>query len=337
MTDTISSISSTSPRVTTLRTGPTVVDRCLAAIMASLAIYTALFPNIYENKMVILTIIYYMYDIPKTTLDFTFHHLFSISLSLVGLYFKINNLPTIYTRKLILSMEITTPFYMLNLYFNNMYTQIMFFFSFLYFRVYNQYIMLNSIEIYNEFSLLKENMYIPYVTYYGLYALNLYWFTIIIKKISKSFKDPSYIFCHKIIPFVRLFFPFNYKIMNFYSAASTYFYHEDIYTAIMNNNYNEKTYITPQTMVHSIVNSMVSLSSIEPCYYKYSIPIHLCKYIFDLDDAIPFGVDVYFYYSLDALIIYYIWILFRTIKPMYNLNPLAVHTLLLILRQYSKV
>ena len=313
---------------------PTVVDRSLAAIMASLAIYTALCPNIHENKFLILTIMYYLYDIPKTSLDFIIHHLFSISASCIMLYSNINHLSTTQGYRLVLNIEITTPFYMLNIYFNNIYTQIMFFFSFLYFRVYNQYVLLNSTEIYNEFSMLQEYKYIPYVTYYGLYLLNLYWFTIIVKKASKPFKDPSYIFCHKIIPFVL---PWNYKVMNFYSALSTYLYHEDIYTAIMNGTYMEKTYITPQTMVYSIVNSIVSLSSIEPCYYKYSIPVHLCKYIFDLDDAIPFGVDACFYFSTDALFIYYIWVLFRQIKPMYNLNPLAVHTLLLILRQYSKV
>ena len=349
MTDTISSASpsSTSPSSTSPSSTspssmsprpkyPTIVDRSLAAIMASLAIYTALCPNIHENKLLILTIMYYIYDTPKTTFDFIIHHLFSISASSIMLYSNIYHLSTIQGYRLVLNMEITTPFYMMNIYFNNIYTQLMFFFSFLYFRVYNQYLLLNSNEVYNEFALHKY-VYIPYLTYYGLYALNLYWFTIMIKKISKPFKDPSYIFCHKIIPFVRLCFPWNYKVMHFYSAASTYLYHEDVYTSIMNDTYIEKTYITPQTMVYSIVNSIVSLSSIEPCYYKYSIPVHLCKYIFDLDDAIPFGVDTYFYFSTDALIIYYIWVLFRQMKPMYNLNPLALHILLLILRQYSKV
>jgi len=314
----------------------TTTDRMLSFIMAMFGLYSAITYN-HEYELVILSIIYYLYDLPKTKLDFTIHHILSISMIIVSFYLKINHLPTGQTRKLLITLESTTPFYMAYIYYNNIYTQFMFFFSFLYFRIYNQYVLLNSYETYNEFSSLQEYKYIPYVTYYGLYALNLYWFTIIIKKISKPFKDPSYIFCHKIIPFVRLFFPFNYKVMNFYSAISTYLYHEDIYTAIMNDSYMEKLHITPQTMVHSIVNSIVSISSIEPCYYKYSIPIHLCKYIFEFDHAIPFGVDVYFYFSTDALLIYYIWVLFRQMKPMYNLNPLVVHILLLILRQYSRV
>jgi hypothetical protein len=94
---------------------------------------------------------------------------------------------------------------------------------------------------------------------------------------------------------------------------------------------------TPQTMVHSIVNSIVSISSIEPRYYKYSIPMHVCKYVFDLDEAIPIGIDTCFYYSTDAFIIYYVFILVRQIKPFYNLNPLAIDILLIILRQYSLV
>jgi hypothetical protein len=94
---------------------------------------------------------------------------------------------------------------------------------------------------------------------------------------------------------------------------------------------------TPQTMVHSIVNSVVSISSIEPRYYKYSIPMHVCKYVFDLDEALPIGIDTCFYYSTDAFIVYYVFILVRQIKPFYNLNPLAIHILLIVLREYSLV
>ena len=294
----------------------------LSATISLFGIYSSLTHN-YENEIMTLFVIYYLNDIKKKTmkeLDFIIHHLLGISILFLGLYIKHNNLPTDQWRQIILNLEMTTPIYILSLYFDNL--KIIFFISFMYCRIYKNYFLLNTMEYQHV-----------YILYYGLFALNLYWFTIMLKKISKPFKDPKYIFCHKIIPFIR---PIQFNLFNFYSTLSTYLYHEDIYTAIMNDT-NMEQYTSPQTMVHSFVNSMVSISSIEPCYYKYSIPVHLCKYIFALDDAIPFGVDVYFYFSTDALIIYYIWILFRTIKPMYNLNPLAVHTLLLILRQYSKV
>jgi hypothetical protein len=158
-----------------------------------------------------------------------------------------------------------------------------------------------------------------------------------IKKISKPFKDPQYIFCHKLIPFVR---PIQFNLLNFYSSLSTYLYHEDIYTAIMDTNLEPlkmENYVSPQTMVHSIVNSLVSISSIEPCYYKYSIAMHACKMFSPNFDIIAIGVDTCFYFSTDAMIIYYIFVLVRTMKPFYNMNPMALHILLILLRSYKRV
>ena len=312
----------------------TTIDRALAFIMASFGIYSGL-THKNEYELIILSIIYYLYDLPKTKLDFTIHHLLSISMSIIGFYFKLNNLPTGQTRKILMNLEFTTPFYILSVYYNNMYTQVLFFLSFLFFRIYTQYNILNAIETQSE--IFDQSLYyIPQMTYYGIFALNLYWFTIMIKIVSKPFKDPKYIFCHKIIPFIR---PFKLSLVQFYSGISTYLYHEDVYTAIMNDSHMQ-THIhmqTPQAMVHSIVNSVVSISSIEPRYYKYSIPMHVCRYIFDLDEAIPIGIDTSFYFSIDAFIIYYVFILVRQIKPFYNLNPLAIHILLIGLRQYSLV
>jgi hypothetical protein len=307
----------------------TTVDRVLAVTMASFGIYSALTYK-HEYELIILSIIYYLYDLPKTKMDFTIHHLLSITMCILAFYLKLNNLSMVQSHKILINLESTTPFYMLSVYYNNTYTQLMFFLSFLFFRIHNHYYILNSIETRRE--LFDQPLYyIPQITYYGFFALNLYWFTIMIKIVSKPFKDPKYIFCHKIIPFIR---PLKLNLIQFYSGISTYLYHEDLYTAIMNDSHNTHT---PQTMVHSIVNSVVSISSIEPRYYKYSIPMHVCKYVFDLDEAIPIGIDTSFYYSTDAFIIYYIFILVRQIKPFYNLNPLAIHILLIILRQYSLV
>jgi hypothetical protein len=231
---------------------------------------------------------------------------------------------------MLLNMEITTPIYILSNYFDGL--KALFFISFFYCRIYMQYILLNDPKTYNEFMTTPITSSL-YIVYSGLFAMNMYWFMIMIKKLSKRFNDPTYIFCHKLIPFIR---PLNFDLINFYSTLSNYLYHEDIYTANTNME-NIKNYVSPQTMVHSIVNSIVSISSIEPCYYKYSIAVHACKMFNPNFDIIAIGVDTYFYFSTDALIMYYIFILVKTMKPFYNLNPMALHILLLLLRCYKRV
>lgn len=316
------------------------IKNFLAASTSLIGLYSSL-TQTYENETLIIFIMYYLNDFRnKLTIDFLIHHFFGISASLFGLYIKYNQLPTSQTRLILLNMEITTPIYILSLYFERF--KIIFFVSFFYCRIYMQYNLLNDINTYIEFSSMTIT-YPLYIVYYGLFALNMYWFMIMIKKISKPFKDPQYIFCHKVIPFIRpIYLQFQFNLLNFYSILSTYLYHEDIYTAIMNDT-PMKNYISPQTIVHSIVNSIVSISTIEPYYYKYSITLHACK-IFNLYvkpdpilEIITIGVDTCFYFSSDAMIIYYIFILVHKMKPFYNLNPMALHILLLVLRSYKKI
>jgi hypothetical protein len=310
------------------------IKNYLAASVSLIGIYSSL-TQTHENEALIFFIIYYLNDFRnKLTIDFLIHHFFGISASLFGLYIKYNELPTSQTRMILLNMEVTTPIYILSLYFEKF--KIIFFILFFYCRIYMQYTLLNDNKTYNEFT--SMNIKYPlYIVYYGLFGLNMYWFMIMIKKLSKQFNDPKFIFCHKLIPFIR---PLNFNLINFYSTVSNYLYHEDIYTAIMNEPNMEikmENYVSPQIMVHSIVNSIVSVSSIEPCYYKYSIAVHACKMFNPNFDIIAIGVDTYFYFSTDALIIYYIFILVRTMKPFYHLNPMALHILLILLRSYKRV
>jgi hypothetical protein len=146
------------------------------------------------------------------------------------------------------------------------------------------------------------------------------------------------VICHKIIPFMKLLhFIFKPNIINFYSTVATYLYHQELYD--LKKEYDSKDididtdiHRGPQKIVYSIVNSIVSISSIHPCYYKYSIPFHLCK-IFNIDEVIPIGVDTLFYFSFDAIIIYFMFVFCTKIKPLNN--PIVVHLLLTILRQYE--
>jgi len=303
------------------------IEHALTFGMTIIALYSVL-THKNEYEAVGISIIYYLYDISKTTPDFIIHHILSIHICFIGAYLKYNNFSTDQSRKLLLNLEITTPIYLLAVYYNNIFTKMLFTLCFIYFRLYKQYNLLNHIETQNEFNNLNIPIYFPYMIYYCMFGLNMYWLTIHIKKACKPFKDPYYIFCHKIIPFIR---PLNLSIINFYSTLSNYLYHEDVYSAIMNDKPKK------QLMVYSFVNSIVSISSIEPCFYKYSMPVHIIKLIFQLDDMIPIGIDTCFYFSVDAIIIYYICLLFKLMKPFYNLNPLVIHILLIILRQYSKV
>jgi len=307
-------------------------DNFLSLSISFIGIYTGLTHH-YETQILILFIIYYLNDLTKNiTTDFIIHHTLGLCVSFVGLYIKHNHLPTEQSRQMLLNMEVTTPIYILSIYVNNLYTKLLFFISFFYCRIYMQYTLLNDAQTYNEFVSIPIT-YPLYMIYSGLFALNMYWFMRMIKKISKPFKDPKYIFCHKLIPFFR---PLQLNLLNFYSTLSNYLYHEDLYSAIMNDTRMEN-YVSPQTLVHSVVNSIVSISSVEPCYYKYSIAIHACKIVNPNFDIIAIGVDTCFYFSTDALIIYYIFILVRTIKPFYYLNPMALHILYLFLISYKRV
>jgi len=308
-------------------------DKCLSLSMSFIGMYTGLTHH-YETQILIIFIIYYLNDLTKNiTTDFIIHHTLGMIVSFIGLYIKHNHLPTEQTRQMLLNMEVTTPIYILSIYVDNLYTKLLFFISFFYCRIYMQYTLLNDTQTYIEFTSMPIT-YPLYVVYSGLFALNMYWFMIMIKKISKPFRDPKYIFCHKLIPFIR---PFQLNLLNFYSTLSNYLYHEDIYTAIMNKDMeNIENYVSPQTIVHSVVNSIVSISSIEPCYYKYSIAMHACKLYNPNFEIIAIGVDTCFYFSTDALIIYYILLLVHTMKPFYHLNPMAIHVLLLLLRSYKR-
>lgn len=306
------------------------IQNFLSLFISFIGIYTGL-THTYETQMFIIFIIYYLNDLTKNiTTDFIIHHTLGLMITFIGLYIKFNHLPREQSRQMLLNIEITTPIYILSNYFDEL--KLPFFISFFYCRIYMQYILLNDINTYSEFMITPITSSL-YMIYSGLFALNLYWFVVMIKKLSKPFKDPKYIFCHKLIPFVR---PLNFNLLNFYSTLSNYLYHEDVYTANTNME-NMKNYVSPQTMVHSIVNSIVSISTIEPCYYKYSIALHACKIFNPTFDIIAIGVDTCFYFSAHALIIYYIFILVHKMKPFYHLNPMVIHILLLVLRTYKKV
>jgi hypothetical protein len=303
------------------------VDNVLSISMALLGVFTT-FSQTYEKEVVVLFILYYLNDIRKTTKDFVIHHILSTTVCICGYYLKSNQLPLDQFRQMVLYMELSAPLYTLSLYIKHPLTDLLFTGWFIYCRIYKQYYLLNDPATYNEIGL-------GCIPYCFLFGLNLYWIFRGLKRLFKPFKDPVYkLYCHKIIPFVR---PFKLSLINFYSTCANYLYHELMYNKIYNQIHNETSQIEPQEIIYDIINSIVSVASIEPCYYQYSIPIHMIKFIFELDEAIPIGVDMMFYFSSDAVIVYYLYLLFRQLNAFYNMTPLITHIMLLWLRSFSKV
>jgi hypothetical protein len=243
-----------------------------------------------------------------------------------------NNVQLDQIRQMVLYMELSVPIYTLSLYIKHPFTDLLFTGGFIYCRIYKQYRLLNQPESYEQIGL-------GCIPYWILFGLNVYWIFLGLKCLFKPFKDPVYkLYCHKIIPFIR---PFNLSLINFYSTGASYLYHEALYNKLKDSSQEslsqESLSQEPQEIIYSIVNSMVSICSIEPCYYQYSIPLHMIKFIFQLDEEIPMALDTCFYFSLDAIIIYYLYLLFRVITPFYNMTPLVRHIVLLWVRSYSRV
>lgn len=316
-------------------------DNILSVAMSILGATTTL-THKFEIEAIIIFIIYYLNDIRKTTKDFVVHHILSISVCLIGAYLKLNNFSLTQFREMVLYMELSAPIYTFSLYVKNPIADLLFLGWFIYCRIYKQYYLLNNLETQREVGL-------GCIPYCFLFGLNLYWIFRGLKRLFKPFKDPVYkLYCYKLIPFIR---PFELSLINFYSSIASYLYYENMSQKmekikhkndqnVNDQNVNELLEIQvsePQEMIYSVVNSLVSISSIEPCYYKYSLPIHLIKFMFHLDEEIPIGIDTLFYFSTDAIIIYYLIVLFKVINAFYNITPLATHLLLIKLRTFSKV
>ena len=304
------------------------VENIISITMSGLGLTTMLTQR-FENEVVLLFILYYLNDIRKTTKDFVIHHILSVIICLFGFYLKLNNFQLDQFRQMVLYIQLSVPIYTLSLYIKHPFTDLLFMGGFIYCRIYKQYQLLNDPESQKQIGL----GCIPYCLLFGL---NVYWLFIALKRLFKPFKDPAYnLYCHKIIPFVR---PFNLSLINFYSTCASYLYHESIYNKLKDSSeVKEPQSQEPQEMIYSIVNSIVSVSSIEPCYYQYSIPLHMIKFIFKLDESIPIALDTCFYFSSDAIIILYLYLLFRQINAFYNMTPLVTHVMLLWLRTYSRI
>ena len=112
---------------------------CSLAVLINCCYYI----NIPIFPVVSVTTIFYLYDMKKTTTIYRIHHTLAILLIMFHLRMSYNGYNQIVSNSTIVSIESTTPIFILCLYLNNKYLKILFFCMFFKCRIINQYNLLS--------------------------------------------------------------------------------------------------------------------------------------------------------------------------------------------------
>jgi len=142
--------------------------------------------NISLFPLLIITTGYYLYDIKHAEPIYKAHHVFAVLLGVFYYLMDINGYNQIESTKTIISIEQTTPFFILCLYNNHICFKLIFFCMFLKCRILTQYNLLLYSDEFTHYPVLG------YVSHGGLFVINLYWFVLMCKKIAKPLKNITF-------------------------------------------------------------------------------------------------------------------------------------------------
>lgn len=216
-------------------------------------------------------------DLLFCTPDLLFHHFCAITLIILNLNYSINENVMI-ENKSVISGEISTFFLVFAQYLSNTHNlvlhqlnQICFILSFFYTRIYlfSKYLIYNK-QLYDTFfpnSIIDLKYCIYHIALYSLYFLNIYWFSIIIKKVVKQLPKISIIDCEYILQytyfcpvFYALYVYSNYNMISLHLINPVYYY--DI-GGILYLSYT--SYIYHRHLMKQLIknNSNMSFNSIE--------------------------------------------------------------------------
>lgn len=203
-----------------------------------------------------------------STMDITLHHLTIIGMTFYTWYNSLNKIHRFIFLYPLIKTEISTFFFVLthwlpkNTYIYNI-NSILFYITFCKFRIfdmYNELINSNALNIvintYTPYNSLLSG--IGYLSIYGLYMINVYWFFIMIKMLYKKFCKNTFIntdimcqyicsYIHYInIPLATYIYSYNKREQNIFDVVgivllslSSYLYHYEIYERLYKNQITE--------------------------------------------------------------------------------------------------
>lgn len=269
-------------------------------------------PNLYSiiSKVVVFHAIVDLFFLKS--IDVIFHHFLILGFAIYGYYYKIDLDSIYYVLYYFLNVEISSIFYIFkywipedtNIFIIN---GLFFYGTFFKYRIYDYYLHIIKKNLYIIIDKYSHSNYflsgILITSTYGLFILNLYWFSILTKILFKMFWNKTFkpvfgytinkgIISHYLCSYIHFIniplsiYIYHYEFINnienhiikyliditgivFLSAAS-YIYHNDIYKRLNSNVIN--SYIIPnkKNIIHYVdINVFIQLRSLLTLFISY--------------------------------------------------------------------
>ena len=236
----------------------------------------------------------------------------------------------------IINTEYSTIFLTVSLYITNpllkKISHFLFLITFLKFRIYDFFLFL-----YKPTTPYIFDKYFPYchISFFGFFALNLYWMFLIFKIICKPYFNQPYlnIICQDIVSYtIFLHIPLSiyiYQSLNWdivrisLLAFSSYIYHQQVkYQFITYNKYIAiiLKYSYLDTICIHLRILLTNITNIESCFIYTFISIIIDTCLSKYDNPII---------QFNMILVLYLLLLISTINPFYELSFVATHFVLL--------
>ena len=275
--------------------------------------------------------IYFSIDFCKAPLDRKIHHVFA----LMSIYANLNIPESRIIKSLIINTEISTIFLTLIPYYEK--CALPFILTFCKYRIYDF-----CVHLPMHTSLFKNNLIVG-TGAYGLFGLNLYWFALICKKITKPwFKNKRSEICQEIVSYtyfanigisLYMYRTINWDVIGIILlSVSSYLYHQKV----INNPENIMPYSYIDTAcIHTrailAFNQKLPRLVYHLVAYYYRM-VNIEKYfVTGLCYFIDFAVTLYSYNCetclLEMIFITYILLLVHYVNPLYEMSYVIYHIL----------
>lgn len=286
--------------------------------------------------------IYFVVDIFISKIDLKIHHILGI-ISIYMRVYMLNEADQLLFSSLYVNVEISTILLTISPYIKHKLlkniTEYMFLITFIKYRIYDYYIYLYNPKIIH---FIIYNSPLSIISYFGLFGINIYWFIIIIKKLSKPFlKKDLTALCQSLVSYtyfvnipisIYMYRTINFEVISIsLLSLSSYLYHSSnkniyysyfdtaaIHLRILASSYDP--YLTGWLHMFCVLFRIIHIND----YHELT---YLCIFL----DTV---IQVYYIQDvisqINHILVLYLFTLVTYINPFYDLSYFAIHILLMV-------